>query len=127
MARRFFAWILAGACVVSLSVWYPHTSIRRPLKARQPLITSITIAMFSLCCRASASPVTALTPARARIPCASTSAEMATKKRRWSGATPIVPGQSAESEVIRRIYAEEEASGCRPKRASRSPKPRRIC
>jgi hypothetical protein len=118
MSHRFLAWILAAACVVSLSIWYPHEANVIPPVTQQPIdkCKNATIdydrdilPILSGKCFACHGPDSAERKGKLRLDLR----EIATKPTK-SRVTPIVPGKSEQSEVVRRIFADEESERMPP-------------
>jgi hypothetical protein len=118
MSHRFRAWILAAACVVSLSIWYPHEPKVIPPVPLQTIdkfknanidYDRDILPILSGKCFACHGPDTAARKGKLRLDLR----EIATKPTK-SGDTPIIPGKSEQSEVVRRIFADEETERMPP-------------
>ncbi len=113
MRHRLLAWFLIGVCVVSLSIWYPHRTADRTPEVPRPLSKNKNtlavdynrdiLPILSGKCFTCHGPDSAARKGGFRLDLR----EVATKKLK-SGDTPIVPGQASASEVVRRIYEEED-------------------
>jgi hypothetical protein len=124
MSRRFPAWILVGVCVVSLSISYPWQATGpRPVpkqSAEQPdLLAKLdydrdVLPVLSSKCFTCHGPDAKARKAGLRLDLR----DVATKPAK-TGDVPIVPGKSADSEVVRRIFAEDENERMPPKKGGK--------
>src|ERR1022692_4520665 len=125
MSRRLLAWVLVGVCVVSLSISYPsHAPGPLPVASTQPAAKSDHAAkvdydrdvlpILSSKCFTCHGPDAKARKAGLRLDVR----EMATKRSK-TGDVPIVPGKAADSEVVRRIYAEDESERMPPQKGGK--------
>ncbi len=112
MSRRFPAWILAGVCVVSLSISYtptlgprgpkPSPSLARAANERIDYSRDI-LPILSSKCFTCHGPDSGARKAGMRL-----DDRVSATKPAKSKATPIVPGKPEDSELVRRIFAEDD-------------------
>jgi Protein of unknown function (DUF1553)/Protein of unknown function (DUF1549)/Planctomycete cytochrome C len=125
MSRRFLAWILVGVCVVSLSISYPsHAPGPLPVSSTPPAAKSEHVAkvdydrdvlpILSSKCFTCHGPDAKARKAGLRLDVR----DKATKPAK-TGDVPIVPGRAADSEVVRRIYAEDERERMPPQKGGK--------
>jgi Protein of unknown function (DUF1553)/Protein of unknown function (DUF1549)/Planctomycete cytochrome C len=111
MSRRILAWTLAGVCLASLSIWHVPSNPDAPAKKSDDIaVTHVSssvefsrdiLPILSSKCYACHGPDAGKNKLRLDL------RAVATKPRKRSGETPIVPGDSAHSEVVRRIFSDD--------------------
>jgi hypothetical protein len=127
MRRRFVAGIIVvSALVASLSIWYPGQPEPEPpppnkkdpptphANASHVDYNRDVLPILSNKCYACHGPDTAARKGKLRLDLA----ESATKAGR-TGAIPIVPGKSAQSEVIRRIHSNDDEERMPPRKGGK--------
>ena len=123
MTRRVLACLLCGVCVLSLSVWHaPERAPIAPLNPKDapPLQAQVEfkrdiLPILSSKCFACHGPDSSARKAGLRLD----QREHALKKAR-SGAAPIVPGKIEESELVRRIFSEDDDERMPPRKTGKS-------
>jgi hypothetical protein len=128
MRKRFLAWILAGVCVGLMSLWYLRPASISPPRAlgkeeiKTPLIrvsdsvdyNRDVLPILSSKCFTCHGPDTSTRKGGLRLDLR----EVATKPTK-SGDTPIVPGKSAQSEVMRRILMDGDDERMPPRKGGK--------
>jgi hypothetical protein len=124
MSRRILAWVLAGVCLVSLSIWYASpTSDPETKKKEDPPVATTSdsihfsrdiLPILSSKCYVCHGPDAGKGKLRLDL------RDEATKPRRRSKQTPIVPGDAAKSELVRRIFAEDVEERMPPQKSGKA-------
>src|SRR6516165_1448216 len=126
MNHRFLAWGLAIVCLLSLSIWFPRqeplpqTDIQQTPNDKSQVVHAVDydrdiLPILSAKCFACHGPDARARKGKFRLDLR----EIATKPTR-SGDTPIVPGKSAQSEVVRRVFANDESQRMPPMKGGKA-------
>src|SRR5438132_1425929 len=125
MNHRLLAWILAAVCVLPLSILRSRPAPRAQpddaaQKAKKAASNSLDydrdiLPILSTKCFTCHGPDN---PKPKKAPLRLDQRDASTKPRK-SGDVPIVPGKSGQSEVVRRIFAEEENDRMPPKKGGK--------
>jgi hypothetical protein len=126
MGRRYLTWILAGACVASVAIAYvvmsqPEPAAKAkpdPAPGRQASHASGVEYNRDILPILSSKCFTCHGPDVKKAGLRLDRREFATRPAK-SGDTPIVPGKSADSEVVRRIFADDEAERMPPRKGGK--------
>lgn len=114
MSRRSAVWLVVGLCVIAASIWYSRQGAVGPPEPRKPPdqkpapssavdFKRDILPILSSKCYTCHGPDQAARKAGLRLD----QRDAALKPAR-SRSTPIVPGKSADSEVVRRIFADDD-------------------